>query len=102
MHDLSMDLNDVLRHAVAAGASDVHLKVGQRPVFRVDGELTSAAESGPLGDAELEAVLDQVTVTVPQRTELFDESGELDLAYPVPGLPRFRGAGELCQVGRLP
>ena len=97
-----MDLNDVLRHAVAAGASDVHLKVGQRRVLRVDGELPSAAEFGPLGDAELEAALDQVTVTVPQRMELFDESGELYLAYPVPGLSRFRSAGELCRVGGLP
>ena len=67
MHELSMDLNAVLRHAVAAGASDVHLKVGQPPVLRIDGELTPAADFGPLGDAELEAVLEQVTAAVPQR-----------------------------------
>ncbi len=85
-----MDLSAVLRHAVAAGASDVHLKVGQPPVLRTDGELTPAADFGPLGDAELEAVLEQVTVAVPRRRELFDESGDLDLAYSEPGLPRFR------------
>ena len=56
MHELSMDLNAVLRHAVEAGASDVHLKVGQSPVFRADGELAPAADFGPLGDAELQAV----------------------------------------------
>ena len=44
-----MDLNAVLGHAVRAGASDVHLKVGQPPVFRTDGELTLAADFGPLG-----------------------------------------------------
>lgn len=51
-----MDLNAVLRHAVETGASDVHLKVGQALVFRTDGELTPAADFGPLGDAELPAV----------------------------------------------
>ena len=33
MHELSMDLTAVLRHAVEAGASDVHFKVGQPPVL---------------------------------------------------------------------
>lgn len=37
MHELPMDLSAVLRHAVTAGASDVHLKLGQPPVFRTDG-----------------------------------------------------------------
>ena len=46
MHELSMDLNAVLRHAVEAGASDVHLKVGQPPVLRSDGELAPAADFG--------------------------------------------------------
>ena len=54
MHELSMDLSAVLRHAVEAGASDVHLKVGQPPVFRSDGELAPAAGFGALGDAELQ------------------------------------------------
>ena len=88
-----MDLNDVLRHAVAAGASDVHLKVGKPPVLRTDGELTQAADFGVLGDAELLSVLDQVTAAVPRRRELFDESGDLDIAYSAPGLPRFRVNG---------
>jgi twitching motility protein PilT len=90
MHELSMDLSAVLRHAVETGASDVHLKVGQPPVLRKDGELTPMADFGPLGDAELEAVLDAVTVAVPQRRQRFDETGDLDLAYSEPGLPRFR------------
>ena len=34
-----MDLHAVLSRAVAAGASDVHLKVGQPPFFRTDGDL---------------------------------------------------------------
>ncbi len=88
-----MDLNDVLRHAVDAGASDVHLKVGQPPVLRYDGELAPVAEVPPLGEAELQAVLDQVTVSTPRRRELFEETGDLDIAYSHPGLPRFRVNG---------
>jgi twitching motility protein PilT len=90
MHELSMDLSAVLRHAVQAGASDVHLKVGQPPVLRMDGELTHAVDFGPLGDVELEAVLAQVTAAVPHRRERFLETGDLDLAYSEPDLPRFR------------
>jgi twitching motility protein PilT len=93
MHDVSMDLNAVLRHAVEAGASDVHLKIGQPPVLRFDGELAPVTEHAPLGEAELQAVLDQVTVSSPRRREIFDETGDLDIAYSEPGLPRFRVNG---------
>src|SRR3990170_289274 len=93
MHELSMDLNAVLRHAVESGASDVHFKVGQPPVLRFDGELAPSTEFAPLGDAELQSVLDQVTLAVPRRRQLFDETGDLDLAYSEPGLPRFRVNG---------
>jgi twitching motility protein PilT len=93
MHELSMDLTAVLRHAVAAGASDVHFKVGQPPVLRSDGVLAPATEFPILGDADVEAMLDQVTVAVPLRRELFDSTGELDLAYSEAGLPRFRVNG---------
>ena len=88
-----MDLNAVLRHAVESGASDVHLKVGQPPILRFDGELAPAEGFQPLGDADLESVLDQVTVSAPRRRVLFDESGDLDVAYSSPELPRFRVNG---------
>ena len=88
-----MDLNAVLQHAVAAGASDVHLKLGQPPVLRVDGELAPASDVPALGPAELTSVLDRVTSGAPGRRQLFDETGELDLAFSEPGLPRFRVNG---------
>jgi twitching motility protein PilT len=88
-----MDLNAVLRHAVEAGASDVHFKVGQPPVLRFDGQLAPTTEFPPLGEAELVHVLDQVTVATPRRRQIFDETGDLDIAYSEPGLPRFRVNG---------
>jgi twitching motility protein PilT len=93
MLDVSMDLNAVLRHAVEKGASDVHFKVGQPPVLRFDGELSPAEGFQPLGDADLESVLEQVTTSTPRRKQLFDETGDLDIAYSDPGLPRFRVNG---------
>jgi twitching motility protein PilT len=88
-----MDLDAVLLRAVGLGASDVHLKVGQPPVVRKDGELVHVAELGTLGDSELETVLDHVTSGLPGRREQFEATGELDLAYSSPELPRFRVNG---------
>jgi twitching motility protein PilT len=88
-----MDLLAVLRHAVASGASDVHLKVGQPPILRVDGVLSPISGHPPLGDVELEQVLGQVTLSAPGRRRQFEESGDLDIAFSEPGLPRFRVNG---------
>jgi twitching motility protein PilT len=88
-----MDLDALLLRAVGLGVSDVHLKVGQPPVVRKDGELVTLDTLAVLGDDELEAVLDHVTADVPHRREAFDSSGELDLAYTSPDLPRFRVNG---------
>lgn len=88
-----MDLDAVLRHAVENGASDVHLKVGQPPVLRHDGELAPSDDFPPLADADLEQVLEQVTLLAPRRRQIFDETGDLDIAYSEPGLPRFRVNG---------
>jgi len=88
-----MELNDVLRHAVEVGATDVHFKVGQPPVLRSDGSLEPATEFPPLDDDDLANVLATVTSTAPRRREAFDETGELDIAYASPDLPRFRVNG---------
>ena len=88
-----MDLDGVLQRAVAGGASDVHLKLDQPPVLRIDGDLVRLDESATLGSADLDAVLEKLTSTTPRRRQLFDETGELDTAYVAPGLPRFRVNG---------
>jgi twitching motility protein PilT len=88
-----MDLDAVLRHAVESGASDIHFKVDQPPVLRFDGELAPADAFAAFGDADLRSVLEQVTVSTPARKHVFEETGELDIAYSTPGLPRFRVNG---------
>jgi twitching motility protein PilT len=88
-----MDLIALLSRAVELGASDVHFKLGQPPVIRIDGELELVADHPPLSDASLDEVLYAVTAIAPRRREQFEDSGELDIAYSHPSLPRFRVNG---------
>ncbi len=85
-----MDLTALLRRAVDLGASDIHLKLGRPPVLRRDGELHPLDEVPSLTEDDLASVLDTVAAAAPERLRAFRETGELDLAFEPPGLPRFR------------
>jgi twitching motility protein PilT len=85
-----VELNAVLRRAVELGASDIHLKVGQLPVMRRDGELAPVADHPPVTEADLDVALQIISELTPARREAFYESGELDIAYTSEDLPRFR------------
>jgi len=85
-----MDLNGLLARAVDLGASDIHLKLGQPPVLRRDGELGLLEAWAPLSDADLEHVLETVGKRSPERLQLFRDLGDLDIAYQDGDLPRFR------------
>ena len=85
---MDIDINDLLKTAVASGASDLHLKVGSYPMMRVNGTLTVASEDKRLDKADTEAMAD-VLFSSDQR-EKFRRAQEVDLAYSVPGLGRFR------------
>src|SRR5690242_18768994 len=88
-----VDLNAVLGRAVELGASDIHLKVGQPPVLRRDGELGLLPDHPPLYDSDLDAALALVADMAPAKLSHFHETGELDIAYASEGLPRFRVNG---------
>ena len=84
-----MHINDLLQTAVTSGASDLHLKVGSYPMMRVNGTLDrrvrrEAARPGRhRGDGGRSS-------SPPSSVEKFRNSQEVDLAYSVPGLGRFR------------
>ena len=82
----------ILKTAVEQGASDVHLKLGQPPVIRHDGDLEQL-DSPPLKEGDLEDVLDAVTQISPRRRDAFEDTGDLDIAFSHPSLPRFRVNG---------
>jgi twitching motility protein PilT len=83
-----MHINDLLRIAVANGASDLHLKVGSYPVMRVNGGLVVASEEKRLERADTDAMA--AAIMAPEHIEKYRKSQEVDLAYSVAGLGRFR------------
>ncbi len=81
-------LVQLLAKAVAAKASDVHLKVGQPPGARVRGDIVYF-RSEPLRPQDTEA-LAGLLVKRPEVREKIDELLEHDTAYEAPGVGRFR------------
>ena len=88
-----MDLIALLRSAVERGASDIHLKLGQPPVIRLDGDLEPMEGAPSLSEMDLDEILDAVTMISPRRRDTFDDTGDLDIAFSNPTLPRFRVNG---------
>jgi twitching motility protein PilT len=83
-----MELNDILKIALKGNASDIHLKAGLPPMFRIDGSLVPLKD-GPRLAPEDVARIAQSIMNANQK-EKFKEYSEIDLAYGVPGLGRFR------------
>jgi len=83
-----MHVNDLLKVAVENGASDLHLKVGSYPMMRIRGSLYPASKVKKLDHEDLVAMSAAVMST--SQRQKFKESQEVDLAYSVPGLGRFR------------
>ncbi|UCE88004.1 MAG: type IV pilus twitching motility protein PilT [Deltaproteobacteria bacterium] len=83
-----MDLNEILKIALKGGASDIHLKSGLPPVFRVDGALVPLKNAERLLPEELKQISDRLMNDV--QKSRYEGAHETDLAYGVPGLGRFR------------
>src|SRR6476620_10651369 len=83
-----MHINGLRQTAVTRGASDLHRKVGSYPMMRVSGTLTVASEENRLERADTEAMAD--TIFNDDQREKFRRAQEVDLAYSIPGVGRFR------------
>src|SRR3954451_5436598 len=83
-----MNIDDLLRVAMDRKASDLHLKVGNYPHIRVDGELVSLSDQPRIS---AEDMLNMAFSMMSNRQkQKFKETAELDMAYGVAGLGRFR------------
>ncbi|HYJ33949.1 MAG TPA: type IV pilus twitching motility protein PilT [Candidatus Binatia bacterium] len=82
-----MNIKRVLQQMVEMKASDLHVKVGTKPTARVHGLLVAIDEPAP-SQADLEAVVDQILT--PKQKKVFEETKEVDFAFGVTGLARFR------------
>ena len=83
-----MHVNELLARAVDQGASDLHLKAGSVPMLRVRGSLLPMADAPRLQAADLDAIA--TAVLTPSHRDLLGHHQDVDLAYTVPGLGRFR------------
>jgi len=83
-----MNLNDLLKLTFEKRASDLHIKVGVPPVLRIDGKLTPLETEKRLTQEDSLTIASGI-MTDAQKTK-FKEKNELDMAYAVPGLGRFR------------
>jgi twitching motility protein PilT len=69
------------------GASDLHLVSGQQPVLRIGGEL-ERVKYQPLENDGLKFMLYEITPE--HKIKEFEETGDVDFAYEIPGLARYR------------
>ena len=83
-----MNIDDLLRIAMERRASDLHLKVGNYPHLRIDGDLV------PLTDQPRVSAEDMLNMAFSmmsaRQKQKFKETTEIDMAYGVAGLGRFR------------
>jgi twitching motility protein PilT len=85
-------LEGLLRLLVESAASDLHLRSGQPPLLRRQGDLVRE-QSEPIPAERLETLL--TSIMSPREIAEYREGGDTDWAYEIPGLARFR-----CNAGR--
>lgn len=83
-----MELNEILTIAFKAKGSDIHIKTGLPPIVRIDGRLHPIPNAQRLSP-DYVSMTAQTMMNDRQR-RIFEENSEVDLAYAVPGLGRFR------------
>jgi twitching motility protein PilT len=86
---MSFDLHFCLGHLIEKGGSDLHLKVPAPPVMRVDGQMRPIEGLSPLTPEDTERAVREMLHDPEKLTEFADE-GEVDFAYSIPGVARFR------------
>jgi twitching motility protein PilT len=87
-HPSGPSIDRLLEHVVAHGASDLHLTVGSKPVLRIHGTLRRVEEE-PVMTPEVTREMFYRILSTEQQKQL-ELKRQLDLAYSVPGMARFR------------
>jgi twitching motility protein PilT len=81
-------IDDLLAHAVKAGASDLHIVPGASPAIRVHGDVMSLRDEAVLSGDVTRTLLYRILSTEQQKQ--LEVNRQLDLSYGIPGLARFR------------
>jgi len=83
-----VDLKKILTLAIQRGASDVHLKVGLPPILRIHGRLVPVTGEKRLMPEDTREIA--FSIMGERQKEKFRVANEVDLAYGISGLGRFR------------
>jgi len=85
---MGFDIDKTLAYVVEREGSDLHIKADSPPVARVHGDLWALQGSEPLSDTETEQAFKAIASDRHQNE--FEENGEVDFSYELPGICRFR------------
>ncbi len=83
-----MDLNQILLEALNVNASDVHIKVGLPPIYRVNGALRFMKDVKPFDQNEVSKMA--LGIMNEWQKDRFIKSKEVDMGYEIYGMGRFR------------
>jgi twitching motility protein PilT len=83
------DVDGALRELVQKEGSDLHLKVGSAPLYRVNGELSMEPSAAQLTSADTEGALREL-LSDQTKLEEFAQEHEVDFSFEIPGVARFR------------
>jgi twitching motility protein PilT len=72
------------------GGSDLHIKVPAPPMMRLNGVLGEIPGTDKVMPEDALGVLRHITRDKPEKFAEFEQNGEVDFAYPLPGVARFR------------
>jgi twitching motility protein PilT len=81
-------IDDLLEQMVQIGASDLHITVNSPPAYRVRGHIVRAEGFEPFTDEDTRSILYRILSSEQQKH--FELNRQLDFAYSMPGLARFR------------
>lgn len=81
-------VDDLLRMMLDMGGSDLHITVGSPPGIRVRGEIIPAEGYKSLSPRDTQAMI--LSLLSEEQRKRFETELELDFAYSIPGLSRFR------------
>lgn len=81
-------MQDLLRHLVESEGSDLHLRVGLPPTYRIHGELKSGTDKTALTREDIDGLIGSI---MPDRNKTeYAETNDTDYAYEIIGVARFR------------
>lgn len=85
---MPIDINELLKKTIQMGASDLHVKTGSAPIVRIHGALSfMQGEKKLTSEDTLNIALSVMSGT---QQDVFKKKNDIDIAYSVPGLGRFR------------